>query len=335
MTSKFLSIPFALLASIPGRVRRYFISSTYFGLPGFVQIEITTKCNLRCMHCERNQDPARITDADMPLELFKSIVGQLRYPAQSINLVGLGEPLLNPEVFSMIEFAKKKGFEVSLIDNFTLMNKEKSLALVNSGLDYLYVSFDSVSKKTFEELRTGACFETVVENIKLFARTKKEANSEKPVFLFKSTISQTNFKEIPELIKLAEDLGADGINFGKLMSRDKDSKSLCSIFLDEADFPKTKIRIFPCELSKTYECDTFTGFYVSFDGRVLPCGLMAESASRAHYSQLQLGDLKVDKIAEVWRSDNFGRLREKLKSGQYMEQCETCPANMWLKKASA
>ncbi len=335
MSSRLLGIPLAMLSRISGRVRRYFVNSARFGLPIFVQVEITTRCNLRCVHCERNKDSARITNADMRLDLFKSIVGQLRYPTQGINLVGLGEPLLNPDVFSMIEFAKKKGFEVSLIDNFTLMNREKSRALIKSGLDYLYVSFDSVSKNVFEELRTGACFEIVVDNIKLFAETKKEANSEKPVFLFKSTISQKNFKEIPDLIKLAEDLGADGINFGKLMSRDKDSEDLCSMFLDEADLPKTKITVYPCELSRTYECDTLSGFYVSFDGKVLPCGLMAESASRAQYSQLQLGDLNVDKIAKIWRADNFRRLREKLKSGLYFEQCETCPANKWLKQAKA
>jgi len=333
MANRFLSIPLSLLSNLRGKLRKHFINSVYFGLPGFVQIEITTKCNLRCVHCERNKDSAKITNSDMPLDLFKSIVSQLRYPTQGINLVGLGEPLLNPEIYPMIDFAKKKGFETSLIDNFTLMDKEKSLALINSGLDFLYVSFDSVSKSTFEELRTGACFETVVENIKLFVNTKREAKAQKPDLLFKSTISQNNFKEIPELIKLAEDLGANGINFGKLMSRDKDSAPLCSIFLDEANLPKSKIAVYPCELSRSYECDALTGFYVSFDGRVLPCGLMAESASRAQYPQLQLGDLKVDRIAKIWQSKSYRQFRKNVKSGAYLDQCETCPANKWLQQA--
>src|SRR3990170_925652 len=258
MSDAIWNIPFSVLLSYSSRLRNYFVDSHYFGLPRFVQIEITTKCNLRCRYCERSKDDANI-DSDMPLDFFNSIIGQLRYPTQCVNLVGLGEPLLHPEIFSMIHVAKKKGFEVSLIDNFTLIDRDKSLALVNSGLDFLYVSFDSVSKNTFEEIRTGACFEKVVENIKLFVKTKKEAKAKKPDFLFKSTISQSNFAEIPQLIRLAEDLGADGINFGKLMSENDSCANQSSVLLKEEDLPRSKIAIYPCELSKSYQCDAIKG----------------------------------------------------------------------------
>jgi radical SAM protein with 4Fe4S-binding SPASM domain len=227
----------------------------------------------------------------------------------------------------MIQVAKRAGFEVSLIDNFTLIDKDKSLALINSGLDFLYVSFDSVSKNTFEEIRTGACFENVIENIKLFVKTKKEAKTKKPAFLFKSTISQSNFAEIPQLVRLAENLGADGINFGKLMSETEFSKNQSSILLSEEDLPKSKIAIYPCELSKSYQCDALTGCYVTFDGRVLPCGLMAESTSRAQYPSLQLGDLGLDKIANIWRTHSSRKFRKKHWLVKSLPQCKTCPAN--------
>jgi len=326
MSDAIWNIPFSVLLSYSSRLRNYFVDSHYFGLPRFVQIEITTKCNLRCRYCERSKDDANI-DSDMPLDFFNSIIGQLRYPTQCVNLVGLGEPLLHPEIFSMIRAAKEKGFEVSLIDNFTLIDRDKSLELINTELDFLYVSFDSVSKNTFEEIRTGACFEKVVENIKLFVKTKKDAKAKKPEFLFKSTISQSNFAEIPQLIKLAEDLGANGINFGRLMSENDSCEPQSSILLDEKNLPKSKIAIYPCELSKTYDCDALKGCYVTFDGRVLPCGLMAESASRAQYSQLQLGDLRLDKIANIWRANSYRQFRKKIGLMEYLPQCKTCPAN--------
>lgn len=45
------------------------------------------------------------------------------------------------------------------------------LELIN-GEDYLYVSFDGVSKYTFEKLRTGACFKKFLENITLFLKLR-------------------------------------------------------------------------------------------------------------------------------------------------------------------
>ena len=318
-----LTLPFSVLFNKSTRAQKIILNSPHFGMPLSVQIEVTTKCNIGCPLCIRTIDPARIVDSDMPLDFFKSIITQLKGRTESVSLVGLGEPMLHPEIFSIIRFAKENGLEVSLIDNFTLINREKSLALIDSGLDYLYVSFDNVTKEGFEERRTGACFETVVENIKLFVKTKNEVKAKKPVFFFKATISNSNFAEIPTLVKFAEDLGADGINFGKMMDKDE-SRIISPPYLNEENLPKSKIAIFPCELSESYECDAIKGCYVTFDGKVLPCGLMAESVSRACYPQLQLGDLNSDTMGNIWRSNRFRQLRKKIESGEYLLECRTC-----------
>jgi radical SAM protein with 4Fe4S-binding SPASM domain len=323
MPTRDLMVPLSVIFKKSARAQKYVMNSSRFGMPSSVQIEVTTKCNIACQLCLRTIDPARIVDSDMQFDLFKSIISQLKGRTESVSLVGLGEPMLHPEIFSFIRFVKENGLEVSLIDNFTLINREKSVALIDSGLDYLYVSFDNVSKEAFEERRTGACFEAVVENIKLFVKTKNEVKAKKPVFLFKSTIAQSNFGEIPKLIKFAEDLGADGINFGKMMDED-DSRIINPPPLTPKDLPNCKITVYPCELSESYECDATRGLYITFDGKVLPCGLMAESVSRAHYPKLELGDLSKETIGEIWRSSGFRKLRRNIESGEYLPECKTC-----------
>jgi radical SAM protein with 4Fe4S-binding SPASM domain len=333
MPKNALTLPLSVLSKRSTRAQKYIMNSPRFGMPSSVQIEITTKCNIKCSLCLRTIDPARIVDSDMSLDLFKSIITQLKGRVQSVSLVGLGEPLLHPEVFSMIKFVKENGLEVSLIDNFTLIDKEKTLALIESGLDFIYVSFDNPSKEAFEERRTGACFETVVDNIKLFVKTKNVVKAKHPVFIFKSTISSSNFGEIPNLIKFAEKLGADGINFGKMMDRDE-SRIVNPPNVTEDQFPDSKIKIYPCELSPSYECDATRGLYVTFDGKVLPCGLMAESVSRARYPQLELGDLKSQKLSDIWRSKGFRKLRKNIELGEYMPECTTCGGYKKLSKKS-
>jgi len=300
------------------------MNNPYFGMPGFVQFEVTTRCNIMCKNCLRTLEQANYVNRDMPLSFFKSIVDQLKYPTKSVHIVGMGEPLLHPDIFSMISYAKKKGFEVSLIDNFTLVDREKSLKFIASGLDFLYISFDSPSKEIFEELRAGACFEKVIENIRILVRTKEEMKAEKPVFIFKSTISKFNLHELPQLVKLAEDLGANGINFGKMMSEEDSSTKILANRFTEKDLPKSTIFIDPCEMSDSYLCDGLRGCYITVDGKVLPCGLIPESAPRAKYDQFILGDLHLNTISEIWRSSVFKRFRKKIRSGEYLPWCKTC-----------
>jgi len=323
MSRKITNVPYSPLPQFKELGRNYIIDNPYFGMPSFVQIEITTKCNLICKYCTRNFEPDNQINNDMTLDSFKLIINQLKYPTRSVHLVGMGEPILNPDMFSMIKYAKKKGLEVSLIDNFTLIDREKTFALIESGLDFLYISFDSASKNTFEELRTGANFEKIVENIKLFVKTKRETKAKQPVFLFKSTISSFNINEIPQLVKIAEDLGADGINFGKMMSEEESNSRISTIRLNEKDMPKSKISIYPCELSESYQCDALRGCYITYDLKVLPCGLIPESTYRAQYPKFTLGDLRIDTLGNIWRT-SFRQFRKKIKSGNYLQQCKTC-----------
>lgn len=312
-------------------LRRSIATAPYIGLPYAVQIEITTKCNLRCELCYRSKEQASAVNSDMPLDLFNSIVRKLRYPSRHVTLVGLGEPLLHPQLFSFIRSAKERGLTVSLISNFILIDQDMSLALIESGLDFLYVSFDSSVKSVFEKIRTGASFEKVIENIELFVKTKRDAKAKTPLFFLKSTVSQRNSEEIRRLIDLAESLGAEGINFGKLFGEEKDYIHDPSCFLDTKEFGESKIIIDPCEIGKSYQCDGLAGCYITFDGRVLPCGIMMQSVFRSDYPQYQLGDLRVDTIDKVWRSAKFKEFRRQIKSRSkpYLPVCEECPGWMY------
>jgi radical SAM protein with 4Fe4S-binding SPASM domain len=301
------------------------INSRY-GSPYHIIVEATTKCNLKCRMCMRSKRESGIYDADMPFDLYASIISNLKYPTRFVSFVGLGEQLLNPQFFPMIDFAKKKGFEVSLTDNFTLMDKETAHSLINSQIDYLYASFDSVSRVQFEKIRVGASFDTVVENIRSFVEAKKQLKSNKPKVFFKSTISKENYSEVSDLIRFAEELGLDGIDFSKEIRQAPDYVNDPSFYLDPTDLPETNLLIILCEMSKTYPCQALSGCFVTFDGKVLPCDHAMQILSRSEFSRYQLGDVRLNNITEIWRSEKHGRMRRGLASGEFLPFCEKCPA---------
>ena len=102
-------------------------------LPSSLQIETTTRCNLRCKTCLRSQQ----AQGDMPFELFKSIIDQyklLKITGRKIDLTGVGEPLLNTELLPMIRYAKtnetKVGWESMALSSSLRSFLEKDTSLM-------------------------------------------------------------------------------------------------------------------------------------------------------------------------------------------------------------
>jgi len=81
-----------------------------YGQPTSVQIESTTYCNAKCSMCGRTmvytgKNPKK--PKHMSFQKFKKIMLKLPY-CKYIDLQGLGEPLLNPDLISIIKFCKER-----------------------------------------------------------------------------------------------------------------------------------------------------------------------------------------------------------------------------------
>ena len=72
--------------------------------PARADIEPTTVCNFRCPHCPTTGGVPGFVRRHMSLAEFTSVLDQLP-TVYRIKLVGLGEPLLNPDFFAMVREA--------------------------------------------------------------------------------------------------------------------------------------------------------------------------------------------------------------------------------------
>jgi radical SAM protein with 4Fe4S-binding SPASM domain len=282
---------------------------------------------MKCQTCIR----APGENFDMPFDLFRSIIGQLRsslFGTKQVDLTGVGEPLLSRNLISMVKYAKKAGFRVGFTSNFTFMDKEKAKELIQAKVDYIYVSMDSARKETFEKMRVGANFEDVMSKVKLFAETRREMNSPKLTLKLTVTLSRESMKEIPELIKLAEDLGVDSVNFNMPIYPEKQHciRELPSLPTWK-EKPGTRVSIGrrAIWLKKPQPCVAMKGCFITYDGKVLPCNGLMQLLPRAEYGKVQLGDLKNNTLEEVWFSGNYRRLRTMLALGINPAFCRYCP----------
>jgi len=270
----------------------------------------------------------------MSPSLFRSIVDQLRglsFLQRRLDLTGLGEPLLNPELVSMVRYAKRLGFRVSLTSNFTTINQDNAAGLIGAGLNYLYVSFDGASRETFEKLRHGADFDRIVRNVGLFIKTRKDLNVDTPRLLFETTVSELNVHEVPEIVKLGESLNIDGMLFYRPVLPGKSDyvdDSFASV--DWKELSKNGVEIQVGSFGKPVRpCIGVFGCYVTFDGKVLQCNRMIQLLRRKDYALHQFGDVNESSLPSIWFSDRYRKFRTRIGLGLYSGICEYCPTGSY------
>lgn len=87
-------------------------------------VEITSKCNLRCLHCYNASGELR---EQLSLETFKNLLGFYETPKEaSITLSG-GEPLLHPHIWNFVDMIIDSGFlaeNILLITNATCITDD-------------------------------------------------------------------------------------------------------------------------------------------------------------------------------------------------------------------
>ena len=133
--------------------------------PVLANIAITTRCNLMCKYCARSWLDKK--GSDMPIDRFVRILEMLPH-AYRITLVGLGEPLLHPEVADFVAEASGRGRRVALVTNAMHLDKQLSSKLLKAGLASIAFSIDAGNQNLADEVRAGSNLNRIFDNIKGF-----------------------------------------------------------------------------------------------------------------------------------------------------------------------
>ncbi|HYN13705.1 MAG TPA: radical SAM protein [Burkholderiales bacterium] len=172
------------------------------------QIEVTSRCNLKCVMCPVTVLAERWAQRDLPWETFER-VAEAFARVKWVYLQGWGEPLLHRRVFDMIARAKSAGCRVGFTTNGTRLTPQTGARLLDLGLDLLAVSIAGASPATHEAIRVGSDFAKLVENLRRFASLRRELRSATPKIEVFYLMTPANLAELPQAVQLAAQLGAD------------------------------------------------------------------------------------------------------------------------------
>jgi MoaA/NifB/PqqE/SkfB family radical SAM enzyme len=151
---------------------------------------------------------------NMSLKTFKKIIDQ-NPQFIKIKIQGLGEPLVNKEIFEMIKYANDKFIKVNTVTNGSLLNNENIKKILAVKINELSISIDGASKKVFETIRLGSNFDTVIKNVENLTSNRSK-NIKKIQSL--TLIQKKNFSELEDIIKLCKRLNLDEIQFQYLLT---------------------------------------------------------------------------------------------------------------------
>lgn len=180
-----------------------------FDFPLFLVFETMFKCNLKCVMCIHSaSNKTRYTYKDvLPSDKFKEIITEAsQYRCPSLTIGGTSEPLLDTRIADMVDFSSKSGFIDTMINtNATLLTEETAKRLIAAGLVRLRIGFDGATAKTYENIRIGANYERVKNNILNFMNIRNKMNSVFPIVRVSCVHLSANDSELKNFVHFWKD----------------------------------------------------------------------------------------------------------------------------------
>jgi MoaA/NifB/PqqE/SkfB family radical SAM enzyme len=189
--------------------------------PLLLHLEITSRCNLRCLKCGHATDPPgtpRTTPRNLPYSVIETFDDYFA-SAVLVHTFGYGEMFLYNKLKPLVERLKHHGCVVDGITNGVLLDKEEVDWLVEYGYDELTFSIDGVKPETMQRLR-GVDVEKLWRTLAYMKQRKLETGKKCPRIVVNFVAQSDNYDELPDLLRKLSDLDIFFLGVNPLMPAD-------------------------------------------------------------------------------------------------------------------
>ncbi|MBN1992108.1 MAG: radical SAM protein [Anaerolineae bacterium] len=176
-----------------------------------LQIEVTTRCQLKCTFCPNSVLGDRWERGDFSWELYRDAVSPYFLGVDWVYLQGWGEPLLHPRLWDMFRLAKERARRVGFTTNGMLLDEKNARRFVAEEGDLVDISFSGNTAATHEALRCGSGLAQLKENVRRLANLKMQVNADKPVIVLSYLLTRPSIGELPDFIDTAAEIGANEV----------------------------------------------------------------------------------------------------------------------------
>lgn len=241
-----------------------------------------------------------------------------------LNITG-GEPLTHPDLFWLLDKAKKLGITTAALTNGTLIGKQEAKKLKSCGVDYVQVSLDG-TEEIHDKIRGKGSFSQAVSGL-------RELIAQGIYTDVSFTAQRGNIGELKKLARYCANLGVDKLWFDRVVIPLSEDKS--NLSLNKNDFNKLirqaarlnkkhmvscarALQFIPCKAKSVYQCNAGTSLLaVLADGSVMPCRRLP----------IIIGNVNNNSLLEIYHGSKEllklikTGIPEKCRQCEYSEQC--------------
>jgi len=311
--------------------------------PHFCAVSIVFRCMLRCRMCRIWEN--NVVD-ELSIESWKGIIDELAGfmdENRTINFAG-GEPLLKDGLIDLINYSHKKGFKPAICTNGWLIDEEMAKRLVDSGIDIVAISLDSLNEKTHDYLRgIEGSYEKVMDAIGYLNKYNKDNRIRIHV---QPIISEVNLEDLIELTHWANrHEGIGDITFLAIIQpphTDSDyqewykkeefkmlwpqDKNKIDSVMDELIRLKIKDKVRSYKIgNQVFQMEAYKEYFkdpLKFYKKKIQCNIGTQFVNihtngdmkLCHYSDITIGNAAKERIGDIWNSMLANSVRNKIKA---------------------
>ncbi len=298
---------------------------------------ITKRCNLNCDHCYLDADfRGGFKSDELTTEECFRVIDQIAEvnPNAFLILTG-GEPLLRPDIYEITRYAADKKFMVVLGTNGTMITRQNAEKIKEAGAHGVGISIDSMDPEKHNQFRgVTQAWERSMDAFNIL-------NDVGVDFLIQMSVSDMNYKEIPQIIEFSEKIGAVAFNLYFLVCTgrgqgntdisneayeealkilyDEQMKYKGRLMINSKCAPQYKRVVYENDPDSVYQrtysggCPAGTHYSrISPEGNLTPCPFIVES----------VGNLKENSFKNLWfDAPLMKQLRDRSK---LEDRCGTC-----------
>ncbi len=310
--------------------------------PIYISVFPMFKCNLSCdmclTHSKKFKNPfGQKPSRDVDFEVFKRILNRYKN-ALAVNLIGNGEPLLNKDLFPMIEYASNVMKMYTFSGSNGILVGEYIEQITNSPLNGFTISINGHNATEFNRMTgmPGKWFEIICGNTIELVR-QRNAKKSKLEILVSIILDQANYKDLKDMVYFVDNLGVDRVLFFQFLAFPAPGftpEERC-LFSDDSDVLEafaqvnslcstTRLRIaLPPLLERAMngKCCSVPFYNISVDGDgnvgACSCQILDLSGNGTVYEE------------DAWNNAHFKEMRRRFIDSQFplLEPCRWCYNN--------
>lgn len=308
-------------------------------LPTHLDVEPTNYCNFKCDHCQVthwDKPPGRLTAENLYRLLDQ--LPRLRH----LKLQGMGEPLLNKQLCSLLHGAEGRGLELELTTNGSVGSRAVVEQLAGLRRTQITFSIDGATPETFARIRVGGDLARVRATISEVLR--RRAGGRSPRVVVWTVASNQNLGELSDIVRLCSDLGVDQLTLSPFVSDWGKAESVVGQHVEEiqigpgqaslrcalADAQRVAQALgLPLHinessfLSRRNKCKwPWTSAYVAVNGDVVPCCIVADA------SVAKMGNVYEEEFSSIWNNALYRELRARIARHDPPAYCRNCYSDL-------